>query len=103
MHNQNEAVAYLLADSVVGCLPSILGKVYSFSTSKRRKVSHATSQKWKSACVLPQHPYIGDLTNSENDLPNGVMLGHRVLSTSYGSELMCLHLLVRLRSDVVEI
>ena len=54
----------------------------------RARVSHATSLKWKSAPVLPQHPYIGDLTNSENDLPNVVMLGHRVLSTSkfiYGS------------------
>ena len=29
-------------------------------------------------CIV-QHPYIGDLTNSENDLPNVVLLGHRVL------------------------
>ena len=42
----------------------------------------------KSAHVLPLHPYIGDLTNSKNDLPNVAMLGHDVLSTSkfiYGS------------------
>ena len=47
-----------------------------------------SSQLYISACALPQYPYIGDLTNSENDLPNVVMLGHCVLSTSkfiYGS------------------
>ena len=41
---------------------------------------------------MPQHPYIGDLTNSENDLPNVVMLGRCVLSTSkfiYGSGFVC--------------
>ena len=43
----------------------------------------------ESARVLPQHPYIGDPTNSENDLPNVVMLGHRVISTSKLSLPLC--------------